>query len=55
LDEDRFQQFWLRLEQTINPNEDQVVSYTLDAANARRRKSAGSLAIVSNKRSHYVL
>jgi CRISPR-associated protein Cas2 len=55
LDEDRFEQFWQRLQQTIDSQHDQLLAYTLDAAAARRRRTAGSLAIQSEKRSHYVL
>ena len=55
LDEDRFEQFWNRLQQAIKAEEDQVVAYTLDAGAARRRRTAGNMAIVSEKRSHYVL
>jgi len=55
LDEDRFNQFWEQLQQTIHLEEDQVLAYTLDANASRRRRNAGDLAIVSEKRSHYVL
>jgi hypothetical protein len=43
------------LQQTIEPDEDQVLAYTLDAGAAGRRRVAGNLAVVSEKRSHYVL
>jgi CRISPR-associated protein Cas2 len=55
LDDDRFESFWRRLQQTIKSQEDQILAYTLDAAAARRRRSAGNLAVISEKRSHYVL
>ena len=55
LDEDRFEQFWERLQQTIDVDEDQVLAYTLDAIAARHRRCVGVLARVSEKRSHYVL
>ncbi len=55
LDDDRFEAFWRRLQQTIRPQEDQILAYTLDAGAARRRRVAGHLALVSEKRSHYVL
>ena len=55
LDEDRFEQFWERLQQTIHLEQDQVLAYTLDAGAARRRRNVGDLAVLSEKRSHYVL
>lgn len=55
LDDDRFEAFWRRLQQTIQPQEDQVLAYTLDAGSARRRRVAGNRAVVSEKRRHYVL
>ncbi|MBU6411179.1 MAG: CRISPR-associated endonuclease Cas2 [Verrucomicrobiota bacterium] len=55
LDEDRFELFWRRLQQTIKSHEDHLVAYTLDATAARRRRAAGNFAVVSEKRSHYVL
>ena len=55
LDDDRFEAFWERLQQTIKPQEDQILAYTLDAGAARRRRIAGNLAITSEKRSYYVL
>jgi CRISPR-associated protein Cas2 len=55
LDDDRFEAFWLRLQQTIRAQEDQLLAYTLDATSARRRRAAGNRAIVSEQRSHYVL
>lgn len=55
LDEDRFESFWNRLQQVIEPQEDQILAYTLDAGAARRRRLAGRCAFISEKRSHYVL
>ncbi len=55
LDEDRFETFWERLQRTIQPREDQILAYTLDSAAALRRRVAGNLATLSEKRSHYVL
>lgn len=55
LDDDRFESFWRRLQLTIKSQEDQILAYTLDAAAARRRRVAGNLAVLSEKRSHYVL
>lgn len=55
LDEDRFEQFWQRLQESIEPEDDQVLAYTLDGAAAKRRRIAGNQAGFSEKRSHYVL
>jgi len=55
LDDDRFEHLWQCLQQAIQPEHDQILLYTLDAGLARRRRSAGKQAIISEKRSHYVL
>ncbi|MGO9529188.1 MAG: CRISPR-associated endonuclease Cas2 [Verrucomicrobiia bacterium] len=55
LDDERFDQLWVRLQQEIEPEADLVLAYTLDAAAARKRRATGARAVVSEKRSHYVL
>jgi CRISPR-associated protein Cas2 len=55
LDEDRFDALWHSLQQVIEPSEDRLLAYTLDAAAARRRRVAGTASTLSEKRSHYVL
>ena len=55
LDDDRFDQLWERLHEVINGSEDAVLAYTLDARAARSRRTAGCKAVISEKRSHYVL
>ena len=55
LDEDRFDALWHSLQQVIEPSEDRLLAYTLDAAAARRRRVAGTASTLSQKRSHYVL
>ena len=55
LDEDRFEDLWERLQRTIKPQEDQILAYTLDAGAARHRRIAGRKAVITEKRSHYVL
>ena len=55
LDEDRFEGLWARLQEIIDTHEDRLLAYTLDASAARRRRVSGSRALVSEKRSHYVL
>jgi len=55
LDEERFEQLWLRLQHEIEPEQDLVLAYTLDATAARKRRTAGIKAVLTEKRSHYVL
>lgn len=55
LDDERFNQFWEQLHQKIDRQEDRLLAYTLDANAGRSRRHAGDLAVVSEKRSHYVL
>ena len=50
LDDDRFEQLWTRLQKTIRPQADLILVYTLDAAAARRRRTAGSRSVVSEHR-----
>ena len=55
LDNDRFDVLWHSLQQVIEPREDRLLAYTLDAAAARRRRVAGRTSTISEKRSYYVL
>lgn len=54
LDDERFEQLWQRLQTIIRTPDDRLLAYTLDAAAGRRRRSAGSTALLTEKRSHYV-
>ena len=38
-----FERFWARLLQEINPDEDRVVAYPLDARSARQCRTAGAM------------
>jgi CRISPR-associated protein Cas2 len=44
LDERVFERFWARLLAEIEPGEDRVVAYELDARSARRTRRAGTMA-----------
>lgn len=55
LDEERFEQLWDRLQQTIEPELDELLAYTLDANAAKHRRRAGHFSTLTEKRSHYVL
>jgi CRISPR-associated protein Cas2 len=55
LDDERFESLWLRLQQIINTDQDQLNAYTLDAPCARRRRTAGCQDNLSERRTHYVL
>ena len=54
LDDDRFAELWTRLERELDPAEDRLNAYTLDAGAARQRQTLGAGALVSEKRSRYV-
>jgi CRISPR-associated protein Cas2 len=43
LDEKRFEHFWERLLAEINPEEDRLVAYQIDARSARRTRTAGTM------------
>ncbi len=55
LDEERFEHFWNRLQQTIDPELDVLLAYSFDAAAAKRRRRAGRFSTLTEKRTHYVL
>jgi CRISPR-associated protein Cas2 len=41
LDERRFERFWQKLNTLIDPEEDRLVAYQIDAKSARRTRTAG--------------
>jgi CRISPR-associated protein Cas2 len=43
LDEDEFTDFWLKLLDRINEDEDRVVAYKIDARSARETQTAGTM------------
>jgi CRISPR-associated protein Cas2 len=43
LDESRFERFWERLNQEIDPKEDRLVAYQIDAKSAKRTRTAGTM------------
>lgn len=43
LDEKRFERFWDRLLAEIDPAEDRLVAYQIDAKSARRTRTAGTM------------
>lgn len=55
LDEDGFESLWHSLQQVVEPSEDRLLAYTLDATAARRRRAAGAASTLTEKRRHYVL
>ena len=40
---EEFERFWVRLLETIDPKEDRVVAYSLDARAARETRTAGTM------------
>lgn len=55
LDENRFDDLWKRLCSEMNPGEDVLIAYTMDEKSARRRRSHGIRAQVTERRTSYVL
>ena len=55
LDEDRFEELWRRLCAEMNAEEDLLIAYALDEKAARRRRSHGHRAVVTERRTSYVL
>jgi len=43
LDEDEFREFWIKLVEEINAEEDRVVAYKIDARCARETLTAGTM------------
>lgn len=50
-----FLDLWARLQQLIDPEEDRLVAYTLDAAAARKRRTAGDTMHCTEKANWYVV
>jgi CRISPR-associated protein Cas2 len=55
LDDDRFAELWSRIEAELDLATDRVNAYTLDAGAARGRRTLGQEALLSEKRSRYIL
>ena len=55
LEEDAFTALWAKLEQLIDPQEDRLVAYTLDAAATRKRRTAGDTMQCTAKANWYVV
>ena len=55
LDDDSFQALWRKLQAAMDPREDRLVAYTLDASGARRRQTAGDTMRSTEKVQCYLL
>lgn len=55
LDEDRFRQLWEHLVGLLDEDEDRLVAYTLDAANVRRRQTAGKTMLGTEPVTCYIV
>ena len=55
LDDATFQAFWTRLEELIEPKEDRLVAYTLDAGATGKRRTAGQTMVCTQPCQYYVL
>lgn len=55
LDEERFDELWKRLCAEMDGEEDLLIAYALDEKAARRRRSHGARAQVTERRASYVL
>lgn len=55
LDQERFDELWSRLCTEMDSEEDVLIAYTLDEAAARRRRSHGIKAELTERRTRYVL
>ncbi len=43
LDESKFERFWARLQAEIDPEEDRLVAYQIDAKSAKKTRTAGTM------------
>ena len=43
LDEKEFYEFWIKLKNEINENEDRIVAYKIDARSAKETQTAGTM------------
>ena len=55
LDEERFDELWRRLCAAMDPEEDTLIAYALDEKAARRRRCNGCRALLTDRRTSYVL
>ena len=55
LDDATFQAFWVGLEELIDPAEDRLAAYTLDAGAAGKRRTAGQGMICTQPCRYYVV
>ena len=55
LEPDQFLELWQRLLKLINPAEDRLVAYPLDAAVARKRLTAGERMLCTQKTDFYII
>ena len=55
LDEDRFDELWRRLCAEMDPDDDVLIAYALDERAAQRRRSHGTRAQMTERRTRYVL
>lgn len=54
LDADRFEELWGKLLSEMDPKEDFLVAYPVDAGSTRKRRTAGRKMVVTEKRTRYV-
>ena len=43
LEEQKFERFWSRLMEEIEPSEDRIVAYQIDARSAKKTRTAGTM------------
>lgn len=55
LEEATFRSLWAKLQDHIDPKEDRLVAYTLDAAAVKKRQSAGDTMTCTEKVNIYVV
>jgi len=55
LEEREFQQLWTRLRKLIDPAEDRLVAYTLDATAAQRRLAVGARRACTEQTTCYII
>ena len=55
LEDDQFEELWQKLLQLIEPGEDRLVAYVLDAAVVRKRLTAGEKMICTAKTTCYIV
>ena len=55
LEDSAFKELWSKLEKIIDPDEDRLVAYTLDATAVRKRQTAGDTMKCTEKANYYVV